>query len=85
MRLIDAGALIAEMHNVILEDGEDRRTFYEVIERQPTIAQPEIINCCDCEYRSGQYCHNKNSYGAFIRYDHFCGYAVRREEEEDEE
>ena len=39
MRLIDAGALIAEMHNVILEDGEDRRTFYEVIERQPTIEQ----------------------------------------------
>ena len=39
-RLIDAGALIAEMHNVILEDGEDRRTFYEVIERQPTI-EPE--------------------------------------------
>lgn len=36
-RLIDADALIAEMHNVILEDGEDRRTFYEVIERQPTI------------------------------------------------
>ena len=40
MRLIDADALIAEMHNVILEDGEDRRTFYEVIERQPTI-EPE--------------------------------------------
>lgn len=39
MRLIDAGALIAEMHNVILEDGEDRRTFYEVIERQPTIEE----------------------------------------------
>ena len=37
MRLINADALIAEMHNVILEDGEDRRTFYEVIERQPTI------------------------------------------------
>jgi len=37
MRTIDADALIAEMHNVILEDGEDRRTFYEVIERQPTI------------------------------------------------
>lgn len=37
MRTIDANALIAEMHNVILEDGEDRRTFYEVIERQPTI------------------------------------------------
>jgi DNA-directed RNA polymerase subunit RPC12/RpoP len=40
VRLINADALIAEMHNVILEDGEDRRTFYEVIERQPTI-EPE--------------------------------------------
>ena len=41
MRLIDADALIREMHNVILEDGEDRRTFYEVIQRQPTIdAEP---------------------------------------------
>ena len=39
MRLINADALIAEMHNVILEDGEDRRTFYEVIERQPTIEE----------------------------------------------
>lgn len=37
MRLIDADALMREMHNVILEDGEDRRTFYEVIQRQPTI------------------------------------------------
>ena len=49
-RLIDAGALIAEMHNVILEDGDDRSTFYEVIERQPTIAQPEIIHCRECKY-----------------------------------
>ena len=40
MRTIDADALIAEMHNVILEDGEDRKIFYEVIERQPTI-EPE--------------------------------------------
>jgi len=39
VRLINADALIAEMHNVILEDGEDRRTFYEVIERQPTIEE----------------------------------------------
>lgn len=39
MRLIDADALMAEMHNVILEDGEDRKTFYEVIERQPTIEE----------------------------------------------
>lgn len=42
-RLIDADALIAEMHNVILEDGEDRKIFYEVIERQPTI-EPERKN-----------------------------------------
>ena len=38
-RLIYADALIAEMHNVILKDGEDRKTFYEVIERQPTIEE----------------------------------------------
>lgn len=38
-RLIDANALIAEMHNIILEDGEDRRIFYEVIDRQPTIEE----------------------------------------------
>ena len=38
-RLIYADALIAEMHNVILEDGEGRKTFYEVIERQPTIEE----------------------------------------------
>lgn len=36
-RLIDADALMKEMHNIILEDGEDRRIFYSVIERQPTI------------------------------------------------
>ena len=39
MRLINANALMAEMHNVILEDGEDRKVFYEVIERQPTIEE----------------------------------------------
>lgn len=49
MRLIDAHALIAEMHNVIFEDGEDRRIVYEVIERQPS-AGPEIITCKDCEW-----------------------------------
>ena len=55
MRLINADALIAEMHNIILEDGEDRRIFYDVIERQPTIeeastVQPEIVRCKDCKY-----------------------------------
>ena len=48
MRLIDADTLIREMHNVILEDGEDRRTFYEVIERQPTIEpEPHWIPCSE--------------------------------------
>lgn len=44
MRLIDADALMAEMHNVILEDGEDRRIFYEVIERQPTVHRCQETN-----------------------------------------
>ena len=49
-RLIDADALMAEMHNIILEDGEDRRTFYEVIERQPTI-EPELITEQEAYYQ----------------------------------
>ena len=74
MRLIDAGALIAEMHNVILEDGEDRRTFYEVIERQPTIEKRKTgkwidgykrQTCSVCKqrgYRSWNFCPNCGSY-----------------------
>ena len=50
MRLINADALMAEMHNIILEDGEDRRIFYEVIERQPTI-EPEPITEQEAYYR----------------------------------
>lgn len=63
MRLIDADALIAEMHNIILEDGEDRRTFYEAIERQPTIEPKkgkwiEYDNShCECPF-----CHEEWSY-----------------------
>jgi hypothetical protein len=65
-RLIDAGALIAEMHNVILEDGEDRRVIYEVIERQPTIeerktgkwqvtdAYPHNVYCSECHKKFAQ-------------------------------
>lgn len=41
-RLIDADTLIREMHNIILEDGEDRHTFYEVIERQSIIDAVEV-------------------------------------------
>lgn len=67
MRLIDADALIAEMHNVILEDGEDRRTFYEVIERQPTIEpeRSEIIRCKDCIYYDPEHIENNG-----IRYEY---------------
>ena len=69
-RMIDAYALIAEMHNVILEDGEDRRTFYEVIERQPTIEERktgkweiyvispfdgEGCQCSECKYEGAPY------------------------------
>ena len=53
MRLIDANAFIAEMHNVILEDGEDRRTVYEVIERQPTI-EPDRKNGYRDGYKRGK-------------------------------
>lgn len=53
MRLIDAGALIAEMHNVVLENGEDRQIFYKVIEQQPTIDISPVkhghwIDDCTC-------------------------------------
>lgn len=51
-RLIDANALIAEMHNIILEDGEDRRTFYEVIERQPTIEERKVGKWLDAEWEN---------------------------------
>lgn len=76
-RLIDAGALIAEMHNVILEDGDDRSTFYEVIERQPTIAQPEIVRCRECRYKYGSACDNFA--GVWVKDDDFCSRAERRE------
>ena len=79
-RLIDAGALIAEMHNVILEDGEDRRIFYEVIERQPTIAQPEIIRCRDCKLRDTEYCNMAHGFMG-MKDDDYCSYAERREVE----
>jgi hypothetical protein len=93
-RLIDAGALIAEMHNVILEDGEDRRVIYEVIERQPTIAQPEIVRCRDCCYwipglitdndcfippKCGKYQRGKYQQMVGHSADDYCSYAERRE------
>ena len=77
-RLIDANALIAEMHNVILEDGEDRRTFYEVIERQPTIEQPEIIHCRDCKHKYGSCCDNFAE--VWVSQNDYCSRAERKED-----
>lgn len=77
-RLIDANALIAEMHNVILEDGEDRRTFYEVIERQPTIEQPEIIHCRDCKHKFGSACDNFAE--VWVSQNDYCSRAERKED-----
>lgn len=85
MRLIDAGALIAEMHNVILEDGEDRRTFYEVIERQPTIDAVPVVRCKDCKW-GREVCGNiecfvdSNIPPEYHGYEWFCPNGERREE-----
>jgi len=78
LRLIDANALIAEMHNVILEDGEDRSIFYKVIERQPTIEQPEVIRCRDCKLRDTEYCNMAHGFMG-MKDDDYCSYAERRE------
>ena len=63
MRLINANALIAEMHNVILEDGEDRKVFYEVIERQPTIE----------ERKTGVWLEDEDDPES-VKTDGYCGY-----------
>lgn len=44
-------------------------------------AEPEIIRCRDCEHHSGSYCHYKYSYGAYVRDNHYCGWAERRTDE----
>lgn len=63
MRLINANALMAEMHNVIIEDGEDRRIFYEVIERQPTIE----------ERQTGVWLDDEDDPES-VKTDGYCGY-----------
>lgn len=54
MRPIDAYALIAEMHKVIFEDGEDRSICYEVIERQPTIEVAKVAQWMEDGYGNGE-------------------------------
>ena len=41
MRLIDADALIGDLHNHAFLEGDDREIVYSVIQKQPTIEQPE--------------------------------------------
>lgn len=79
MRLIDADALIAEMHNITLKDGEDRRTFYEVIERQPTIDAVNVVRCRECKHfvDEGFYC----AQNILPMFDHFYCYYGEREDE----
>ena len=85
MRLIDADALIAEMHNIILEDGEDRRTFYEVIERQPTIDAVPVIRCKDCKHSHPWYADRRTcelwaETGVDVFNDGFCSYGERKDD-----
>jgi len=55
-------------------------TILHHLEFMPS-AQPEIIRCKDCKHHSGSYCHYKYSYGAYVRDDHYCGWAERRTDE----
>lgn len=87
-RLIDAYALIAEMHNVILEDGEDRRTFYEVIERQPTI-EPERKKGKWIEYNATgkkqwmcSECCAEEKNPKVARFCYWCGADMRGEDDD---
>lgn len=90
MRLIDAGALIAEMHNVILEDGEDRSTFYAVIERQPTIdpvkhgrwSREHLPSTSGGTYEVWRCSECQSAFNWRMRYCGYCG--ARMEGEEDE-
>ena len=87
MRLIDADALKADMRNVILEDGDDRRTFYEVIERQPTIDAVEVVRRKDCRYYNTTNCCDGCGWCERSGMDRgswdnwFCADGVRKESE----
>lgn len=89
--MIDADALIGEMHNIILEDGEDRRTFYEVIERQPTI-EPKRgewtpIHKGERGFSAGDFrcsvCHQPNKCYTTTNYCSHCGAYMKSMETND--
>lgn len=44
MKLIDADALIAELHETYIPNGDARPVFYRVIEKQPE------VGCRDCKH-----------------------------------
>lgn len=62
---------------------DDYKGIMEYIDELPS-AEPEIIHCKDCKFREkdeifgGSWCR-----GYRVRDDHFCGYASRREGEEE--
>ena len=92
MRMIDADALIGEMHNIILEDGEDRRIFYEVIERQPTI-EPKTgewtpIHKGERGFSAGDFrcsvCYQPNKCYTMTNYCSHCGAYMKPTEKNDQ-
>ena len=55
-RLIDADALLADMHNALCADCEDEcdacqwRDAIKLIEQAPTVDAVEVIRCKDCMF-----------------------------------
>lgn len=50
-------------------------------EKLKEIVRNLFVPCEDCEFRSGDYCHEKSMYGRFIHKDDYCSRAIRRAEE----
>ena len=67
----------SEEDDVIYGNGKGNDNICACNKYEPS-AQPEIIRCKDCNHHSGSYCHYKYSYGAYVRDDHYCGWAERR-------
>ena len=46
-KLIDADALITELHETYIPNGDARPVFYQMIDRQPEA----VVRCKDCKHR----------------------------------
>lgn len=100
MRLIDADALGNRLyHEVFEKDSEDQRwdsgcwmryrLFEKVLKEQPTVEQPEIIRCRDCDYWIPGFINDNDDFippkcGKYQQMvghseDDYCSYAERRE------